>query len=121
VLDTVSQPVAKNGCRYRPLRPTSPQDAVLFEAMLRGEHLLDGFTNRHVRTALFGPPPHDDRQRRRQGAYVSRKLRLLRAHGLIRKVGRSRLYRITAPGHRLMAAALYCRNADLCTLLQHAA
>ena len=121
VLDVVGKPVRKQAHRYRPLRPVSPQDASLFEAVLRGEHLLDGFTNRDVQQILFGPRPRDPGRRRRRSAYVSRQLRLLRAHGLIRKVGRRRLYRITPTGHRVMAAALYCRNAQLDMLLRHAA
>jgi hypothetical protein len=121
VFEEVSKPVRKGNCRYRALRPATPQDALLFEAILRGEHLLHGFTSRDVQAAFWSSPPRGQRQRRQRSGRVSRKLRLLRAHGLIHKVGKRRLYRITARGHRVMTAALYCRNADLHTLLEHAA
>ena len=112
ILDSVSKPVRKGRYRYRALRPVSPEDARLFEAVLHGEQLIRGFSNRDVQAHLFPTSTNDPRERRRRSAHVSRKLRLLRAHRLVRKVPRRRLYRITPKGHRTMTTALAFRHTD---------
>jgi hypothetical protein len=48
---------------------------------------------------------------------VSHRLRLLRRHGLIQKVGAKRLCRITNHGHGVMSLALNLRDADSVDLL----
>lgn len=116
LLDPVSQPVRKGRHRYRALRPVSPEEATLFEGILRGEHLLRGFRNRDVQAHLFPTPATDPDERRRRCAHVCRRLRLLRAHGLVRKVPGRRLYRITSKGHRIMTTALRFRQADTALL-----
>jgi len=117
LLDEVSRPVVKDGRRYRPLRPTSPQEAKLFEGVLHGEFLLRGFTNRDLRQWLDLRQPPEACQRRRQSGRVTRLLRLLRAHRLIRKVAGTRYYRVTDRGQRIMSAALTVRDADVAKLV----
>jgi hypothetical protein len=87
----------------------SPQDQALFLAVLRGEHRLRGVSNGEVAARLFGPVPRDGAERRRRCARVTRLLQLLRAHGLLAKIPRSRRYRVTAKGEALMSAAVYIR------------
>lgn len=118
ILDSVSKPVNKDRYRYRALRPVSPEEARLFEAVLHGEHLIRGFSNRDVQAHLFGAPTTDPRERRRRSAHVSRKLRLLRAHRLVRKVPGRRLYRITPKGHQTMTTALAFRHTDARLLMR---
>jgi hypothetical protein len=48
-------------------------------------------------------------ERRRRTAQLSRKLQLLRAHGLITSVPHSYRYQISAKGEELMNAAIYVR------------
>jgi DNA-binding HxlR family transcriptional regulator len=52
---------------------------------------------------------------------VSRKLRLLRAHGIIQKVSRTQRYRLTQRGQLLTAALFAARNAALKQLIGNAA
>jgi len=120
ILDAVSTPVCRQGQRYRALYPVSPQQAGIFEAVLVGEHLLAGFTNRQVQARLFPTPTNDQHERRRRSAYVSRQLRLLRSHGLVQKLGKHRRYRVTAYGQTVMTTALTFRRTDV-TLLVHKA
>jgi len=47
---------------------------------------------------------------------MTRLLRLLRAHGMIRKVSGTRYYRVTSQGHKTMSAALILREADVTKL-----
>jgi hypothetical protein len=121
ILDPVSMPVEKQGRRYRALRPVSPQEAILFEAILAGEHLLTGFTNRQVQHRLFASEARDLKERLRRSSFISRQLRLLRAHRLIHKVPKRRLYRTTTRGHTVMTTALIFRQTDAALLKQNAA
>ena len=115
LLDPVSQRVTHRGRPFRPLRPISPQDAPLLQTVFRGEFRLRGFTNRDIRRRLAVTPP-DAREARRQAARVSRHLRLLRAHGLIRKVTGTHLYRITPRGEAVLSTAIRFRETDVALL-----
>jgi hypothetical protein len=112
LLDSVSHRVTRHGRRYRPLRPISPDEAPLFQTILHGEFALQGFQNRDLRQQLYPHVDPDPRQRRHIAARVTRSLRLLRAHGLIKRVTRTRDYRITAKGHAVMTTALRFRETS---------
>lgn len=116
LLDKVSQRVVKDNRPYRPLRPVSRQEAAVFQAVLDGRFLLRGFGNRELRESLEQAKPPDKREARRQSARMTRQLRLLRAHGLIRKVSGTRYYRVTSNGQTIMTAALRLRDADVAKL-----
>ena len=117
LLDPVSRRVVKDRRPYRALRPVSPEEADVFRTVLGGRFLLKGFTNRDLRSCLGDPDPPDPLQRRRQSGRVTRLLRLLRAHGLIRKLAGTRYYRVTDQGQRTMSAALTLRDADVAKLV----
>jgi hypothetical protein len=70
----------------------------------RGEFVTAGFRNRDLRAHLYWPPKTAIDQRRLSGK-VRRLLRLLRAHGVIRKVPNTHRYQLTKRG-RLLTAAL---------------
>jgi hypothetical protein len=113
------QPVRWNQQRVRALNPLAPDDAALLEAVSRGEFLMNGFRNRDLRARLYGQT--DDLQtRRRQSAAVTRKLRMLRAHGLLRKVPRTHRYLLTRTGQHCVTALLAARAADTAKLTQAA-
>lgn len=109
------QPVRWNRQRVRALNPLAPADAALLETIGRGEFLVNGFRNRDLRAHLFAPPA-DAQIARRQSSAVTRKLRLLRAHGLIRKVPRTHRYLLTEKGQRCVTALLAARAADTAKL-----
>jgi hypothetical protein len=57
-LDRLVQPIRdRHGRSFRAFNPATAPDVAVFAAVLRGEHTLQGFRNREVRTRLFGPPP----------------------------------------------------------------
>lgn len=116
LLDSVSHRVTRRGRPYRPLRPISPDEAPLFRTVLHGEFSLQGFQNRDLRRRLHPELDADPVQRRQMAGRVTRWLRLLRAHGLIKKVTRTRYYRITDKGHHVMTTALRFRETDLALL-----
>jgi len=108
---SVCGPVRREGRRHRALNPFSASDAQLLAVVNRGEFALNGFRNRDVRARLYQTT--DDRQaERRQMAAVGRRLRLLRAHGLIAKVSRTHRYVVTAKGRRIITALLAARQAS---------
>ena len=117
LLDGVSRRVRRNKRPYRALRPVSRSESELFEAVLGGQFLLKGFTNRNLRERLGICRSVEVSERRRQSARITRLLRLLRAHGLIRKVSGTRYYRVTPKGQRIMTAALKLRTADVTKLV----
>ena len=110
LLDRVSQRVKQVKRQYRALRPINPDDASFFQAILHGEHSLQGFRNRDLRKILADSDP------RKGSARVSRLLALLRAHKLIYKVFKTNYYRITRKGHQVMATALKFRQPDIALL-----
>lgn len=71
-----------------------------------------GVRNRELRARLYGSRGSDDDQKRRAGA-IKCKLRLPRAHGLIRRVSGTHRDVVTERGRRLITALLTAREADI--------
>ncbi|HEV3079146.1 MAG TPA: hypothetical protein VGY66_05180 [Gemmataceae bacterium] len=103
-------PVVYRGRTRRALQPLAGDDQALFQAALRGEHALRGFRNGELAQLLYGPSPDESGERRRRCGRVSRRISLLRAHGLVAKIPRSRRYRVTARGQRFMSTAIHLRT-----------
>ncbi len=103
-------PVLYQGRKRRALQPLSPDDQALFAGVLRGEYAVRGFRNRELGEQLFGSVPDDPVERRRRCGRISRRIGLLRAHGLIGKVPRARRYVVTVRGQRFMSTALHLRQ-----------
>ena len=110
----------RNGRRYRALNPWSPQDAKLLEIINRGEFALNGFRNRDIRSAFFQSRCHPTPIKQRVGQ-ITRRLRLLRAHGLIQKVTGTHRYVLTKQGRMIVTALLSARKADVEQLTKMAA
>lgn len=111
--------VTVDGQRYRALNPWA-EDAPLLELISRGEFALNGLRNRDVRRELYPASGNRDEQRR-QSAAVTRKLALLRAHGLLKKVSGTHRWVLTDNGRRVVTALLAARQADVDQLTQLAA
>ncbi len=117
VLDPVSRRLEKDGRPYRGLRPVTAEEAALFAHLLNGRYRMQGFRNADVRSILCpAVAPADAQQRRAACGKASRYLRLLRAHGLIRKVPRTHYYRVTRRGTEIMTASLKVREASVASL-----
>lgn len=113
LLDRVTEPVTRQRRRRRALQPMSPHDQALFLAVMRGGHRLQGFRNRDLVKELYPRATRDAAERSRRAARVTRLIGLLRAHRLIAKTPRSRQYKITAEGERVMSSAIYIRHKYL--------
>jgi hypothetical protein len=122
LLDEVGKPTSYRGRRVRALRTGDPHDLALLKAISRGEFATAGWRNRDLRPLLYPTTKSRSQvEERRLSAKVSRLLRLLRAHGLIRKVQKSHRYRLTTKGQLLTAALFAARQASIKQLLAQAA
>jgi hypothetical protein len=116
LFDSVSQRVEHNQTKHRPLRPIAPEEALVFKAIMKGEHHLQGFRNEDIRKQLYPQSEGDLDSRRKASSRITRFLRLLRAHRLIYRVPTTNYYRITNKGHNIMGTALRFRETDLALL-----
>ena len=93
------------GRKVRALRPWG-DDRELFTAINHGEHLMNGFRNRDIQKLLYDVDAESPIERQRRSAAISRKFRMLRAHGLIKKVPRTHRYMVTETGRAILIAVL---------------
>lgn len=112
--------VSVRGHSARALNPWNPPDFQLLSFLARGEWNLCGLRNRDLAAWLH---PNRTRltpeQAKRLSARVSRLLRLLRAHRLLRKVPRTHRYQLTAQGREvatLVRAASALTTQQLMTM-----
>lgn len=121
ILDRVSRHMIYRGRRVRAMRVGDREDLDLLKAVSRGEFAVSGFRNRDLRLLLFSGKQASAKETRRRSSRISRQIRLLRAHGIIRKIPKSYRYRLTAKGQLLTAAFFAARTATLKQLLREAA
>ncbi len=121
VIDGVSKRTRFNGRQVRAIRFGDRSDVDLLQAISRGEFAISGFRNRDIRALLYPGQGHQPpKDRRLQAAKVSRLLRILRAHGLIKKVQKTHRYTLTAKGQQLTAALFAARSATIKQLVKAA-
>lgn len=120
VAEAICHPITWQGKRTRAINPLSAPDATLLQAVNRGEFAINGFRNRQLRGLLFPKAPRDAVEQRRQSAAITRKLRLLRAHGLIHKVPKSHRYQLSPQGRKIINALLAARQASIAKLTEAA-
>ena len=121
VLHRLGQPKYWHGRRVRALQPFAPDDRQLIQAISRGEFTLNGVRNRDVQRLCFAQPSTTPAEARRRSAWASRKLRLLRAHGLIYKVTGTHRYHLTKAGRIVTTAILTALRSSVRQLTQTAA
>lgn len=106
--------------RVRGLRPWAGGDLPILRAVNRAEYVVRGFRNRDLRDLLH-PATTGSPDKRRASAAMSRRLRLLRAHQLIRKIPHTRRYQVTSRGRQIITAILQSQDASLAALAKTAA
>jgi hypothetical protein len=99
-LEKLSAPVRDANRTYRGFNLFDAEDLRLFEVLLRGEFNISGFRNRTLRTHLTS----------KTAPQLSRTLKRLRCHGLIKKVAANYKYHLTQRGRAAAAAALQLRT-----------
>ena len=99
-LDKLSQPVQKQGRSYSGFNLFDAADEALLTAIARGEFNISGMKNKTLRRLL---PDKNSGQ-------MSRLLKRLRLHGLIKKVGHTYKYYLTQFGKVAITTALKLRE-----------
>jgi len=95
----IARPGRENDRSFRGFNLFHGDDLDLFQAVVRGEFAISGLRNRDLQQRLG-----------RSGGQVSRFLKRLRLHGLLKKIGRTYKYYLTRWGQTLIAAALRLRQ-----------
>jgi hypothetical protein len=103
--------------RVRGLNPLQGSDAQLLEAVSKGEFLLHGLRNRDLQAVFFPQVTDDPKEKRRRSAQISRKIRILRAHGLLNKLPNTHRYVVSEKGRRVITALITVRQTDINKLL----
>ncbi|MBV5318362.1 MAG: hypothetical protein JZU50_11205, partial [Desulfobulbaceae bacterium] len=119
-ISDMTRPVLKSGRRFRALDPTG-KDLECLQAISRPSFRISGFTNKMLREHLPGTGSGARQTDKQLSARISRFLRLLRAHGVIRKLPRQNRYQVTTKGVRLTNALNAFLSASTENLLKMAA
>ncbi len=93
-LEEISAPKRENNRNYKGFNFFDRQDTNLLLAILRGEFNITGFRNKHLQKVL-----------NLNAGKVSRMLKRLHVHGVIKKVAKSYKYYLTKPGKEYIVMA----------------
>lgn len=104
VLSEVSKKIKKGGKSYRALDVTG-KDLDFLRAVADPKYHVGGITNKDLQKILNPTPWAKGMDSRRLSARISKHLRLLREHGLIRKLPNQHKYMLTDKG-RLLTVSL---------------
>jgi hypothetical protein len=107
-IEKISKPVSDNNRSYRGFNLFDGDDLDLFQAVARGEFNISGVSNRRIRKHLADKTAHQ----------ISRMLKRLHMHGLIKKIGRTYKYYLTKFGQRIITTALKARELFVIPLLR---
>jgi hypothetical protein len=100
-LHKLAETKMENQHRHKGFNLFSEEDTCLFRSLLQGEFFISGFTNQQLRTKYL---PN------KSASQVTRLLKRLRVHGVIKKVGRRYKYYLTDFGREVAAVALKLRE-----------
>jgi hypothetical protein len=109
-LQQLAETQEENDRRYKGFNLLAEEDAFLFRLLLRGEFFISGFTNKSLRYLLAN----------KSSSQISRLLKRLRVHRLIKKVGRRYKYYLTEFGRQVATMALKLRQMYIIPNLAHA-
>ena len=98
-LHRLAETQVENDQRFKGFNLLSEEDTALFRTLLRGEFTISGFTAKELRKLLSDKNP----------GQMTRLLRRLRAHGLIKKVSKRYKYYLTEFGRQAATMALKLR------------
>lgn len=120
LFDAHTRPLIRQGRRYRALDIVG-KDRELLLAISDPKYAVCGITNSSLQNTLLKSPWTNGRKGKALSARISRQLRLLREHGLIRKVPYRRKYMLTDTGRSLVTALPALLDASIQQLTEKAA
>jgi hypothetical protein len=102
-LETIAERVHDEGRSHRGFNLFAGADLDWFQAMSRGQFTISGFRNRDLRDWLPG----------RSSAQLARRIKRLRAQGLLKKIGQRSKYDLTKLGRTVVTTAWKLRELFL--------
>lgn len=122
VLAPACNKIRKNGKSYRGLNPWQEQDYQLLSFLAKGENALSGFRNKDLRCWLYPQSEKADKaQHRKYASRTTRRIKLLRVHGLVKKIPKENRYVLTAKGQKFACALMSASAVDIKGLTELAA
>ena len=109
-LDKVVEPVKENNRNYKGFNFFSKEDEKILIAISDGKFTLKGITNKELRAMMPERSP----------GQLSRILKRLRLHGLIKKIGKTYKYYLSVLGRQVILAGLKFKNMSLIPVLARA-
>jgi len=119
IINPFLAPIKNNGVRTRGIDPLY-KDFTILNALGNGYQNINGFRNRDLRKALFSNLKNKE-EIKKHSAKISRHLRLLRSHGIIKKVPRTHRYHLTGKGTELITVLKAMNKARVSDILKAAA
>ena len=114
VVSPACNKIKKRGKRYRGLNPWQTEDYRLLTFLVKGEHAISGFRNKDLRHWLYPKSKGvDKRQQRSYSSRTTRRIKLLRVHGLVKKVAKENRYVLTSKGRQFASALMTASHVDI--------
>ena len=121
VVESVCRPTFYRGHWVRSLRPWSLEDSTLLKTISRGEFNINGFRNRDLVGYLFPETADEIEAKRRVSTRITHRLRMLRAHGIIRRVPHTFRYVMTDNGRQIATAIIHTQHIPITRISELAA
>lgn len=99
-LEKISSTTYEGNRPYKGFNLFSPEDIQIFESIASGEFNITGFQNKNLRSKLS----------EKSSGQISRILKRLRNHGLIKKIGKTYKYYLTKLGQEVIILGLKLKN-----------
>jgi len=106
-LQHLAETKTENNHRYKGFNLFSEEDTCLFRTLSQGEFAISGFTNKQLRLSFT----------KKSANQVTRLISRLRAHGIIKKVGKCYKYYLTDLGRQWTTTALKLREIVVIPIL----
>ena len=113
-VDSICAQAFLNDNRVRAVRPWDKDDNDLLKSISDGQFILNGFRNKDLRERLYSVDENSDPLlKKKLSSKVTRKIRLLRAHGLVKKIPKTNRYMVSENGRKIISAILGYQNIAL--------
>ena len=114
VVSPACNKIKKKGKTYRGLNPWQEEDYKLLTFLAKGEHAISGFRNKDLRRWLYaGSEALSKQEQKRYSGRTTRRIKLLRVHGLVKKVAKENRYVLTAKGQKFACALMSASAVDI--------
>ena len=102
----ITERKTENNKNYKAFNPLSTEDSTIFQTLLKGSFITNGFSNKDIRLVLSERLENLNWNT----AKVSRLIKRLRIFGLVKKLHNSYRYFLTSNGKLLLAIAVKLKN-----------